>query len=332
MNFQLRFIPPLTVSFDTYNPIFGVQGYREAIRQYLLPQSNPFAYSLGAVPLDSRTYCKGSVFSRVRRIKAARVHTFMSGTVDIGEFFPPAAKTRMGRFNDQGERKLYLADHPYVALKECGIEPGDYFLFSYFTLQNDTHFVYADPDSGHFAKLLSDLFKSNDKGFYAVINDTAKRYLDFDSHHGIAYDSVKVKKASSDNDWDNIDSITNLVVSESAMPAARLVVGWLAQCDERYRPRYFRQFTAPADGRKRLVVVKYHGNESGFVAAHAQAMKHVRQLRKQTQKRIQLNQYEDVDLTPSKWLQHDGCWLNPDHPDGRILHIAATPPLPPTRA
>ncbi|MFJ9990083.1 hypothetical protein ACIQSO_05045 [Pseudomonas putida] len=331
MNFQLRFIPPLTVSFDAFNPIIGMDGYRKAIRQHLLPQSNPYAFSLGAIPLESRTYCKGSVFSRVRKIRSGRTHTFMNRSIDANAFFPPPQSASIGRFNEQGERKLYLADHPYVALKECGIEPGDFFLFSYFSLKTDTHFVYADPNGGHFSTLLSELFKSDDQAFYALINDTFKTYLEFASHHGIAYDSVKVKEAFFDDTWGEIDSITNLAMAEDKMPAANLLAGWLAQCDENYRPSYMKMFIPLAEGRKRLSGVTYRGNEYAFNLRYKQVMEHIRQLERENRMRIQLNQYEDVDLSPCKWLPHAGSWLDPHHP-GHISPITATAPLPPTQA
>lgn len=241
--FELKFGSPPAPKFEKFDPTIGVDGYCAAIRKYLIPDSMPDTFSSGVLPLELRTYCKGSIFSRVRRVRDEKLRTLLKNPLTVSDFFPPegeVAQTRIGRFNAAGERTLYLADHAFVALKECGIEPGEHFLYSYFILKTDTHFIYTPPNTSKYTKLINSLLKSKDENFYPVITRIYNEYLKYDAHHGIAYDSVRVMEKHNDATWGEISSITNLAMDEEKLPAAYLQVGWLARCDEHYRPYHLK--------------------------------------------------------------------------------------------
>ncbi|MGR3885687.1 RES domain-containing protein [Pseudomonas sp. 1152_12] len=303
--FELKFGSPPAPSFEKYDPFIGVAGYCAAIRKYLIPDSTPDTVSFAELPFESRTYCKGSIFSRVRRIRNEKLEKLLKTPLKVSDFFPPASETaqaRAGRFNAEGERTLYLADHAFVALKECGIEPGEHFLFSYFVLKTDMHFVCVPPEEFRCTKLLSALFKSTDENFYPVITRTYNDYLNHATHHGIAYDSVKVKENYYDSTWGEISSITNLALPEEKLPAAYLQVGWLARCDEHYRPYYLKMLLPDAKKKKRLTTLTYHNNKSRFMAKHHEVMERIAQLRNTTKSLIAREDYTKVTTTAFKLL------------------------------
>lgn len=212
----------------------------------------------------------------------------------------------MGRFNVQGERKLYLADHPFVALKECGIQPGQHFLFSYFTLKADTYFVDAETTGSEFAEILNELFQSEDKRFYEVINRVYESYLDHQEFQGIAYSSVRVPNKFNDEAWGEISSTTNLAMKEDHMPSAELVAGWLARCDELYRPSHLRMFASLNPKKKnRLTALTYHGNKSDFISSTKAMLDVVRDLRRKSELRIQKKDYADPKISPVKFSFKD---------------------------
>lgn len=305
LHFELKFGSPPAPTFEKFDPAIGVDGYCAAIRKYLMPDSTPDTFSFGVLPFESRTYCKGSVFSRVRRIRDEKLKSLLKNPLTVRDFFPPeaeTAQTRIGRFNAAGERTLYLADHAFVALKECGIEPGEHFLYSYFTLKTDMHFTYVPPDASKYTKLINSLLKSTDENFYPVITRIYNEYLKYDTHHGIAYDSVKVGEKHNDAIWGEISSITNLAMNEDKLPAACLQVGWLAQCDEHYRPHYLKMLLPDTKKKKRLTTLTYHDNKSRFVAENDKVMERITQLRNTTTNSIKRNNYEQVNTTPFKLL------------------------------
>lgn len=305
LHFELKFGSPPAPTFEKFDPAIGVDGYCAAIRKYLIPDSTPDTFSFAALPLESRTYCKGSIFSRVRRIRNEKLETLLKNPLAVSDFFPPASETvqtRAGRFNAVGERTLYLADHAFVALKECEIQPGEHFLFSYFVLKTDMHFVYAPPESSKYTKLINSLLKSKDESFYPVITRIYNEYLKYGTHHGIAYDSVKVIEKFNDAKWGEISSVTNLAMDEDKLPAAYLQVGWLAQCDEHYRPHYLKMLLPDIKKKKRLTTLTYHHNKSRFMAEHNKVEQRVAQLRNTTISSIKRNNYEQVNTTPFKLL------------------------------
>lgn len=205
----------------------------------------------------------------------------------------------MGRFNIQGERKLYLADHPYIALKECRIEPGQYFLFSYFRFNDDTYFIDATNSETKFSNTLKSLFQSEDKRFYEVINKIYKDYLDYPEFQGIAYNSARVPEKHQHEAWGEIDSITNLAMKEDHIPSADLLVGWLAQCDKNYYPRYFRMFT-PNPKKKKLTTTNYHGNKAKFISSYEKTIENIQNIRRKSTLRIKNKEYIDPQINPVK--------------------------------
>jgi hypothetical protein len=297
------------LNFEEFDQKIGLDGYCNAIRDALFPNSTPESVDAAALNLEYRIYPKGSIFSRVRPIQKSDFNKFLVGAVTRKEFLPPTrsvAQVPIGRFNNQGERKLYLADHPYVALRECGVEPGDFFLFSYFSFKSDTRFIDANPDGSKFYKLLNSLFQSTDKRFYEVINRVYENYLYYEGFQGVAYDSVKVHEGYQDDAWGEVDSTTNLAMTEEDMPSADLMAGWFAQCDESYRPRYLRMFRSLSPKKKsKLTSLSYHDNRSQFIFENSKIMGDIQRLRRRSGLRIHRMEYADPKLSPIKLLVKD---------------------------
>lgn len=307
--YRYQTLGDVILNFEEFDPQIGVEGYCKAIRKMLFPKSTATSIDAAAFGLEYKIFPKGSVFSRVRPIKTVDLDKFLNGTVERKEFHPPMPNTApvsIGRFNSEGERKLYLADHPYVALRECGIQPGDYFLFSYFSFSEDARLVDANSGGSEFSKLLHALFQTQDSRFYEVINHVYGNYLKFDGFHGVSYNSVKVKKGFQDETWGEINSSTNLAMAASDFQSADLVAGWLAQCDDSYRPSYFRSFKwVDSNQRNELAALTFHGNESEFIADHSQVMDELKQLRAESTRRIARKEYDDPTLQPFKMLFKD---------------------------
>lgn len=230
------------LDFSKYSPEIGEDGYCKAIHDLLFPGSTIDSIDIARLNLESRTYCSGSVFSRVRRIQEPQAVAFLHGHLRPADFLPPQSPN-IGRFNDAGEKKLYLADHPYVALRECGILPGEFFLYSYFSFKNDMNFVDGNSITGDVGRILNELFRSKDEKFYGVINKVYKRYLEIHELSGVAYESARVPSGTTNEAWGMISSTTNLAIAGESILEADLVGGWLARCDENHKPALFKLFT-----------------------------------------------------------------------------------------
>ena len=297
------------MNFKEFDPSIGVEGYCNAIRDILFPNSSPTTLDIAALELNYRIYVKGSIFSRVRPIEDSFVEKFRKEPVTRKEFFPAARSIKeasQGRFNAQGERKLYLADHPYVALKECGIEPGQHFLFSYFCFNTDTYFLDAEPNKTKFSKILHALFQSGDRRFYEVINKVYDSYLDYPEFQGIAYSSARVPKKHYDIAWGEIESTTNLAMKEDHMPSADFLGGWLAVCDEEYRPRKLRIFI-PSNPKKKekLVATAYLGSKSKFISLTNELIQRIQRIKNKSITRIKEKGYADPEMKPMKFSIKD---------------------------
>jgi len=297
------------LNFKEFDPSIGADGYCSAIRNVLFPNSKPATLDIAALSVKYRIYVRGSIFSRVRPIDNPLVDKFLKEHVTRKEFFPATRSVKdasIGRFNAQGVRKLYLADHPYVALKECGIEPGQHFLFSYFSFSADTYFMDAEPNETKFSKILHDLFQSEDRRFYEVINRVYESYLDYPEFQGLAYSSARVQKNYHDPVWGEIDSTTNLVMKEDHMPSAELLGGWLAICDEKYRPRYLRIFIPNNPKKKqKLVSTSYQGNKSKFISLTQELVRKTQDTKRKSVNRIKNKEYADPEMSPVKVLIKD---------------------------
>src|SRR5699024_10107649 len=115
-------------------------------------------------------------------------------------------------------RVLYLADHPFVAMKECNIEGEQHFLFSNITLSKDMDFLYIKESSHPATNMLYQLFNTKDTRFYSVINRISKDLLSLSICQnivGIAYESVKVEIGYQDPLWGPISSSINLFISDN---------------------------------------------------------------------------------------------------------------------
>ncbi|WP_137213767.1 hypothetical protein [Pseudomonas sp. CFBP13508] len=272
------------MNFKQFDPEIGVEGYCSAIHDSLYPNAAPESIDLAGLRMVNRVYAMGSIFSRVRSIREVDIEHFLSGKVLIKEFLPPkksVAPTSVGRFNYSGERKLYLADHPYVALMECGIKPGDYFLYSYFSFKVDAFFVEANVKGSTAKDLINSLFQSEDGNFYEVINRVYEKYFNYEGLHGVVYDSVRVQKGFKHETWGDISSTSNLAIKEQDLSLASFMGGWLARCDDHYRPVYLRSFSPMLNPKKKskLSTVSYHQEKPKFKLEYSRVMKEVNRLR-----------------------------------------------------
>lgn len=279
------------MDFKKFDPGIGVEGYCNAIHASIYPNATPDSIDSAGLSLVNRIYAMGSIFSRVRAVREVDIEYFLSGKVLLKEFLPPkkgVALTSVGRFNNSGERKLYLADHPYVALMECGIQPGDYFLYSYFSFKVDAFFVEAHVQNSAAKGLINSLFRSEDSGFYEVINRVYEKYFNYEGLHGVVYDSVRVQKGFKDDTWGEIISTSNLAIKEQDLSLASFVGGWLARCDDYRRPLYLRSFSPVLNPKKKnkLSTVSYHQEKSKFKLEYSRVMKEINRLRKFSQLRV----------------------------------------------
>lgn len=65
---------------------------------------------------------------------------------------------------------MYLSDHPFVAMNECDIKEGDYFLLSYVSIPRRMCFIKLESKKDKLSKIFYSLLRSRDKGFYPLIN------------------------------------------------------------------------------------------------------------------------------------------------------------------
>ncbi len=298
------------LDFREFNPAIGTDGYFEAIRALLHPRSTLTSTDVAALRLHTRTYPKGSIFSRVRPIRKDDADKFLSNKIGVREFFPPLpniAKTGMGRFNVTGERKLYLADHPYVALRECNIHEGDFFLYSYFSFNNKMRFIEANSAGSEVGRVLNELFLSKDDRFYDVINRVYKSYLEQYRWAGVAYESARVSKGEHVEAWGRIGSSTNLAISEPAIADTEMVGGWLAQCGAKYQPIFMKMFSFYSNPKKRrrLSGISYRGNEREFLARYSTLMTRIHSLKEQGHRSADAETEEPVHELAVKFRMKD---------------------------
>lgn len=129
--------------FDVFDDEIGVDGYYEMFRAKLFPNSSPNSIDVAAFRLEGKIFRKGSSFSRVRRVSVEQAEKFVAGQITLDDFYPPKPHKMsipQGRFNEGNRRVLYVAQHPLLAMKECELQTGEYFLLSYIELSIDMCF------------------------------------------------------------------------------------------------------------------------------------------------------------------------------------------------
>lgn len=77
------------MDFKKFDPNIGVEGYCRELRSLLFPNSGPDTFNATSLNLGSRTYPKGSVFSRVRRLSEEDAKVFQEARIAVRSFFHP---------------------------------------------------------------------------------------------------------------------------------------------------------------------------------------------------------------------------------------------------
>ncbi|CQH49948.1 TPA: hypothetical protein ACX6TX_004327 [Yersinia enterocolitica] len=218
------------MNFDNFDDSIGVDGYYKIIRSKFFPNESPDSFNIAGFHAEEQIFRKGTVFSRVRKLNNHEVNEFLNGNIKNSDFFPPQpdkVEVKEGRFNAKNNVVLYVADHPYVAINECEVKCGDYFLLSFLSLQKDMCFLHIHEGKDELSSILYSLFKANDKRFYPVINLIYSNLLSFDKYHGIAYDSVKVPIGYKNSKFGTVESVTNIAISSDNIKDIRLEASWL---------------------------------------------------------------------------------------------------------
>ncbi|WP_158526775.1 RES domain-containing protein [Pantoea sp. ARC270] len=258
------------MDFENFDESIGVAGYYDFIRKKFFPNSSEFSFDIANFQAEERYYPKGTYFSRVRKLTHEKAYDFFCGNINIDDFYPPRAHIidiPEGRFNRAKKSTFYLADHPFVAMKECDIHVGDFFLMSYFSLPRNMCFMHLEDGKDDLSKLLFNLFKSRDKKFYPVINLIYSDFINFDKHDGIAYDSIKVNYDHVEiNSWGPISSVVNFAIQNQKIRDFKLEVSWLMYCNEDFKPVEYSIYM-PLSGKKRNRISKlnYRGNKKEYI-------------------------------------------------------------------
>ncbi|EPI4983614.1 RES domain-containing protein [Klebsiella variicola] len=259
------------MDFNKFDESIGVEGYYRLIRDKFFPNSTPLSFDVATFRTEERYYRKGTLFSRVRKLSKTDINRFLNGSIKLNDFYPPRPhifNIPEGRFNAKNEATFYLADHPFVAMKECNISTGDYFLLSYFSLPKDMCFMHLEDNVDPLSSLLYRLLKAQDTRFYSVINLVYSNLLTFEKHDGIAYDSIKVDKNHIEFDsWGKINSTTNLAISNQKIKSFKFELSWLMQCRDDYIPvQQSIYYPTSNKKRKNITRLNYRDNKRKFIS------------------------------------------------------------------
>ncbi|EOT1171096.1 hypothetical protein ACNKCP_002253 [Cronobacter dublinensis] len=254
------------MNFDVFDESIGVIGYFNYIKKIMFPNSTEFSFDIAEFRASENTYPKGSYFSRVRWISQEKANEFINGHVDINDFYPPRPHLNdipEGRFNSMNSATMYLSDHPFIAMKECDIKEGDFFLLSYFSLPKNMCFLYLNGKGDKLSVMLYSLLKTKDKRFYPVINLVYSELLKFNKHDGIEYDSTKIDANYIDkNGWGPISTVKNYAIQNERIKSFKLEVSWLATCGKNNKPIEHAMFL-PLSNKKRnqISILRYSDNK-----------------------------------------------------------------------
>lgn len=259
------------INFDVFDESLGVSGYYDLIRSAFFPNSTSESFDLALFPANERCYPKGSLFSRVRWLDQDTALKFYNGDIALNDFYPPNPKnisTSEGRFNAKNESVLYLADHPCIAMKECDVSVGDFFLLSYFSSQRNMCFLEVENTDHPLSSLMYNLFLAKDKRFYPVINLVYSQLLKFDKYDGIVYKSVKfIDKEGLDKQWGDIHSTVNLAINSDNIKSFKFELSWMSICDNNYFPVQYSIFYPLSPKKsKKICKLNFRGNRRKFIS------------------------------------------------------------------
>lgn len=292
--------------FNVFDAQIGVDGYYQILRDKLFPNSKPDSIDIATFPLECQTFRKGSLFSRVRSINNKNIQEFFETNITKDDFYPPKnhkISIPQGRFNAPNTRTLYLADHPFVAMKECCIEANQYFLLSYIKLSVDMHLLYVEKDKNEISDMIYHLLHSQDSNFYPVINKINDDILKFKEFQGMVYDSVKIKAGYEDQVWGVIPTSKNLAISGECIKDTELSLAWLCSCDEKLSIYHHSLFKPLSNKKKnKLMRINYKDDKARFICEHTKAMKKLDDDSKKTKRLLEKGYYSDFKQPPFKVL------------------------------
>lgn len=293
------------MNFEIFDESIGIAGYYDIIRNAMFPNSTEFSFDIVSFLIEERFYPKGSFFSRVRSISHEKANEFLAGRININDFYPPRPNSiniPEGRFNRAKNATMYLADHPFVAMKECDIVVGDFFLLSYFSLPKNMYFMLLKDNKDKITSLLYNLLKSKDKRFYPVINLIYSDFLNFDKHDGIAYDSTKVNSDFVDvNGWGPISSVTNIAIQNINIRKFKFEVSWLMYCDKNFKPVQYAIYTPLSDKKtNQISKLNYTRNKNKFIETTNRVNNRLHEDRRRGKLLLDKNSLKMSDETPVK--------------------------------
>ncbi|EIY5470594.1 MULTISPECIES: hypothetical protein [Enterobacteriaceae] len=257
------------MNFDVFDESIGIDGYYRYIQSQAFPNSTETSFEIASYNAIGNIYPKGTVFSRVRWISKERANDFVHGNIDINDFYPPRPHINSipeGRFNKLNSTTMYLSDHPFVALKECNIKEGDYFLLSYFSLPRRMSFIQIESEKDNLSQIFVNLLRTQDKRFYPLINMVYSNLLKFDAHDGVVYNSVKVDADYVDvNCWGKITSAKNFAIQDERIKNFKLEVSWLMYCNKNLQPVEHAMYVPLSNKKKnKIMTIAYQKNREAY--------------------------------------------------------------------
>ncbi|WP_213713953.1 RES family NAD+ phosphorylase [Cedecea lapagei] len=187
----------MSMNFEQFDKEIGTDGYFQYFRELLFPHSTNTSINVSTFSLNANIYPEGTAFTRVRKIdNEERRAYFLSDGISVNEFYSPKLNSKPGRFNQEGDGVIYLADSLETAIHECDLKVGDFLLYSNLTLKKNMRFIVPGDSENPslFNEELTNLLNTKDKDFYPLITDIYKKFLQFNDISGVVYHSTRLRK------------------------------------------------------------------------------------------------------------------------------------------
>ncbi|MGY3966482.1 RES domain-containing protein [Aeromonas enteropelogenes] len=292
------------INFEKFDDKIGINGYHELIRNCFFPNSTKNSFDISGFSAEEFIYRKGTIFSRVRKISHDDAIKFHCGDIEINDFYPPKptkVNVPIGRFNKKNKPVLYVADNPEIAIKECDVIDGDYYLLTFLKLRKDMCFLkIGQHDTDYRSQIIFNLLSTKDKKFYPLINLIYSDFLCFEKHHGIAYDSTKVTELRADGNISNIESTLNIAIKNEYFVDVGLDTSLLAYMHNG-QARYHSIFT-PLSNKKRnkIKCINYLGNKKSFIDNFMQTEVRMHNEKYKNKLLLEKGNFQKFDETPIK--------------------------------
>ncbi|OCW96266.1 RES family NAD+ phosphorylase [Alishewanella sp. HH-ZS] len=292
--------------FQVFDEDIGVEGYYNIIRESLFSNPDPDDFVAAIYQARQRIYRKGAIFSRVRKLSVVEFNKFSTEGINVSEIYPPKPdKTSIpqGRFNSAGKRVMYLADHPLIAMKECDVNKGDFFLLSNFSLSKDMNFIEIVSNKDQFSGLVYELLQTKDKRFYPVLNRVNEDFLHLNGIHGIVYHSTKLDDETIRDGNFGIESTFNIAISGDYIRHTTLEYSCLAHCAEGHQPVLYSMFQPLSNKkRKKLKELVYRKSRRTFEIEIIKIFALMKQKEKRNKILLGQGRYSSFNQCPIKVL------------------------------